>query len=130
MKLQNIRGDKMFEYRCKLDRVVDGDTVDLRVDLGFNIHIKERFRLANIDAPESRTRNREEKKKGLASTAFLEGLLDTISMKVKTDKDAKGKYGRWIGTIYVSESEDPKLLDWMDVNTMMIESGYAVFKKY
>lgn len=120
----------MFEYRCKLDRVVDGDTVDLVIDLGFHISIKERFRLAKIDAPESRTLNREEKKKGLASTAFLEGLLDTISMKVKTDKDTKGKYGRWIGTIFVSESEDPKLLDWVDVNMMMVESGYAVLKEY
>jgi len=121
----------VFEYKCKLQRVVDGDTVDLWVDLGFSIHIKERFRLARIDAPESRTKDLEEKKRGLAATEFLKGLLKGKSLKVTTEKDKKGKFGRWIGTIYVADKyafEHSK--DWMEVNTLMVSNGHAIFKEY
>lgn len=121
----------MFEYRCELSRVVDGDTVDLIVDLGFNVNVKERFRLLGIDAPESRTRDLEEKQLGIASTNFLKLLLKAKSMKVTTKKDKKGKYGRWIGTLYIADRyafEATK--DWQNVNEMMVLNGHAVFQDY
>lgn len=121
----------MFEYRCELSRVVDGDTVDLWIDLGFNIRIHERFRLAKINAPESRTKDLQEKIRGQAATIFLEEQLTrAFFIKVRTEKDKKGKYGRWIGTLYVCATHNPSEHDWTDVNTMMVEIGHAVFQDY
>lgn len=121
----------MFEYRCELSRVVDGDTVDLWVDLGFNIRVHERFRLAMIDAPESRTRDLAEKIRGQDATAFLVKQLTTaFFIKVRTEKDKKGKYGRWIGTLYTCATHDPADNDWMEVNSLMVSKGHAIFKDY
>ena len=121
----------MFEYRCSLSRVVDGDTVDLWVDLGFNIRVHERFRLAMIDAPESRTRDLAEKLRGQEATAFLEKKLNgSFFLKVRTEKDKKGKYGRWIGTIYITHTHDPADNDWVEINSLMVSKGHAVFKDY
>jgi len=126
----------MFEYKCMLSRVVDGDTVDLWVDLGFNIRVHERFRLAMINAPESRTKDLVEKKKGIAASEYLHDLLtspEAAFMKVRTEKDKKGKFGRWIGTLYIGEANNfgpPTDNDWMEVNTLMVTNGHAVFKDY
>lgn len=124
---------EMYEYKCKIARVVDGDTVDLFVDLGFNIIIKERFRLEGINAPESRTRDLEEKKRGLLATEHLE-ILTTQSthLKIRTAKDGKGKYGRWLGTIYGSchMAEDPDPDSWLNLNLKMIDDGHAVKVDY
>jgi len=88
----------MYKYACELDRVVDGDTVDLFVDLGFNIAHKIRTRLLDYDAPETRTRDLAEKARGYAAKAYAEELLTNAeSLIVHTHKT--GKYGRWLADI-------------------------------
>ena len=106
----------MYEYKIKeVDKVVDGDTVDLNIDLGFNLTKKERVRLAGIDTPESRTRDLKEKELGIEAKEFLERRLsDGENLKVKTEKD--GKYGRMLGWIYISET---------NINKEMVQRGYA-----
>tara|TARA_R100000458_G_C8276005_1_gene251182 strand:+ start:919 stop:1308 length:390 start_codon:yes stop_codon:yes gene_type:complete len=106
----------MYEYAVKeIVKVVDGDTVDIIIDLGFDLSKKERVRLAGIDTPESRTRDLEEKKLGLEAKEFLERrLMDCVKLIVKTEKD--GKYGRMLGWFYCSQ---------ININTEMVERGYA-----
>ena len=89
----------MYEYKCKIRRIVDGDTVDVDIDLGFgNWMMNKRVRLAGIDAPESRTSDAEEKPFGFAATQFVEDLLPVGSIQVlKSHRDETGKYGRIIG---------------------------------
>ena len=113
----------MWTYRCKLRRVVDGDTVDVDIDLGFGIwQMNERVRIMGIDTPESRTRDKIEKKFGLAAKAKLKSLLGpnpvlqtTISKK---GEDMKGKFGRILG--------DFILEDGRKVTEVLIEEGHAV----
>ena len=106
----------MYEYAIKeVVRVVDGDTIDIIIDLGFSLTKKERVRLAGIDAPESRTTDLEEKKMGLESKEFLTRRLnDCVNLKVKTETD--GKSGRMLGWIYCGET---------NINEEMIYRGYA-----
>ena len=106
----------MYEYKIKeVVKVVDGDTVDLNIDLGFNLTKKERVSLAGIDTPESRTRDLKEKELGIEAKEFLERRLsDGENLKVKTEKD--GKYGRMLGWIYISET---------NINKEMVQRGYA-----
>ena len=108
----------MYEYRVKeVVRVVDGDTVDLMLDLGFNLYKKERCRVAGIDTPESRTRDKKEKKYGLEAKAFLQGVLENAeNLSVKTEKE--GKFGRMLGWIHASNIDG-------SVNQLMIEAGHA-----
>ena len=96
----------MYEYRCKIDRVVDGDTVDVDIDLGFGIWLrKERVRLYGIDTPECRTRDLEEKKYGLAAKSFVQDLLPVGSMQtLRTRKDDKEKFGRILGEFVVCDA--------------------------
>ena len=91
-----------YVYRCSVTRVVDGDTVDADIDLGFDIIYRDRIRLMGIDTPESRTRNRKEKALGLASKARLKELIKAGKKEVvlKTSKEGKGKFGRILGTLY------------------------------
>lgn len=117
----------MYEYKVEVDRVVDGDTVDLFVDLGFSIKLKERFRLFGINAPESRTRDLEEKKRGLAATEFLKTLVHGAdSLTVVTSKDSKGKYGRFLGTLYLNRGEPEE----MNINDEMVVLGHAIYQEY
>ena len=106
----------MYEYAVKqIVKVVDGYTVDIIIDLGFDLSKKERVRLAGIDTPESRTRDLEEKKLGLEAKEFLERrLMECAKLIVKTEKD--GKYGRMLGWLYCSQ---------ININTEMVERGYA-----
>ena len=106
----------MYTYFVsKIDRVVDGDTVDVIIDLGFNLTKKERVRLAGIDTPESRTRDLEEKAMGLEAKDHLVDLLEhSERLIVKTEKD--GKYGRMLGTIWCGV---------MNINEEMVSRGYA-----
>ena len=89
----------MFEYSCTIVRVVDGDTVDVDIDLGFGMWMKkQRIRFYGIDTPESRTRDLEEKKYGLIAKAFVEASLPVGSTRTLTTvKDKTGKYGRILG---------------------------------
>lgn len=98
--------------------MVDGDTVDAMVDLGFGIFKKERFRLLGIDAPEKRGATRED---GEAAKAFLEVLLAKLTpISIKTKKDKQGKYGRYLGTL--CGLQDGRLID---INFQMIQAGHA-----
>jgi micrococcal nuclease len=111
----------MYEYSAEVLRVVDGDTVDVLFDCGFSTFRKERVRLHGIDAPESRTRDKEEKVKGLAAKARLQELIKNTSKKViiKTELDKKGKYGRILGVIWDKDKKK-------NFNELLISEGHAV----
>ena len=111
----------MYEYRTKVSRVVDGDTVDVDIDLGFGVWLrKERIRLLGIDTPESRTRDKEEKKYGLAAKEFLKKALGTSPI-LKTTKDGKGKFGR-ILVEFIVEVEDNRI----NINQLLVDNYHAV----
>ena len=102
----------MYEYRCKLVKVIDGDTMDIDIDLGFNVWLKnERVRLHGIDTPESRTRDLEEKKYGLAAKQYAIKFLDDEWLTLKINKyDSKGKFGRILGELWrTSEFADQSI---------------------
>ena len=113
----------MYEYRCKVVKIIDGDTVDVDIDLGFGVWLKkERIRMFGIDTPESRTRDLEEKKYGLAAKAYITKLLDDEGgIVLKTRKDAEGKYGRILGELW-------RTTDFADtsINELMIKNHHAV----
>ena len=96
----------MHEYKCTILRVVDGDTVDVDIDLGFGVWMrKQRIRLYGIDTPESRTRDKEEKKFGLLAKYYVERFLPVGSnATLVTEKDGKGKFGRILGKFKVFDS--------------------------
>ena len=115
----------MYEYRCKVIRVIDGDTVDVDIDLGFDIIIKgERVRIMGIDTPESRTRDKVEKKFGLASKARLKELIGGKSGPIlktqinRKGEDMRGKFGRILGDFV---TDDGRL-----VTDILVEEGHAV----
>lgn len=110
----------MYEYRCKIVHIVDGDTVDVDIDLGFGVWLhKERVRLFGIDTPESRTRDLEEKKYGLAAKAFVEKHMPLNSMQIlRTEKDKTGKFGRILGAFVVNGNQN--------LNELMIQKHHAV----
>ena len=113
----------MYEYRCKVVRVVDGDTVDVDIDLGFGVvYANQRVRLYGIDTPESRTRDKTEKRFGKLASRFLSEKLGD-SCTLRTRLDGKGKFGRILGEFLVydhlTDSE-------MTVNDMMIREHLAV----
>ena len=113
----------MYEYRCKIKKVVDGDTVDIDIDLGFDIVLTDqRVRLYGIDTPESRTRDKTEKVYGLAAKKFLKEALGKDGT-LKTHKDAKGKFGRILGEFIVY---DPETDAYRSVNQIMIDKHLAV----
>jgi micrococcal nuclease len=106
----------MHEYRCKVVKIIDGDTVDVDIDLGFGVWMrKQRIRMYGIDTPESRTRDLEEKKYGLAAKEFLTGMLnDPKGIILKTHKDGKGKFGRILGEMWrTSDFADQSINDYM-----------------
>lgn len=111
----------MYEYYVrKVENVVDGDTIDVLIDLGFDILFQSRVRLAGIDTPESRTKDLKEKALGLESKEYLKkALKDAKSVVIKTEKmDSSEKYGRILGWVYVNG-------DTVSLNDMMINDGYA-----
>lgn len=91
----------MYSYNATLVRVIDGDTVDAMIDLGFEVWVKKRIRLNGIDAPETRTKDLEEKTRGLATKARLQQLLEQNDGKFVLDSQGVGKYGRCLGYIYI-----------------------------
>jgi micrococcal nuclease len=115
-------GEKvMYEYYVrKVENVVDGDTIDVLIDLGFDILFQSRVRLAGIDTPESRTKDLKEKALGLESKEYLKkALKDAKSVVIKTEKmNSTEKFGRILGWIYVNG-------DTVSLNDMMINDGYA-----
>jgi micrococcal nuclease len=115
-------GEKiMYEYYVrKVENVVDGDTIDVLIDLGFDILFQSRVRLAGIDTPESRTKDLAEKALGLEAKEYLKkSLKDSKSVVIKTEKmDSSEKYGRILGWVYVDGNT-------VSLNDMMINDGYA-----
>ena len=112
----------MFEYRCKLIKVIDGDTIDIDIDLGFGVWLRnQRIRMYGIDTPESRTRDLEEKKYGLAAKAFLTEMLDDSHLILKTHKDERGKFGRILGEVWRTTNFADQ-----SINNYMIEKHHAV----
>ena len=113
----------MYEYKCKVKRVVDGDTMDVVIDLGFDIFHSCRVRLAGIDTPESRTRDLDEKARGKLSKAYLKESIKGRKVVLKTKlKDSRGKFGRVIAEVWV-EFEKGSL---RNVNELMIKECHAV----
>jgi len=108
----------------EINRVVDGDTIDVTIDLGFDLFKKERVRVAGVDTPEKRTRNLEEKELGIHATNWLKKQLeDTIAgdeeLIIRTElKGGVGKYGRLLGWLYIGD-------DNISINEQMIAEGYA-----
>ena len=108
----------MYEYRCEITRVVDGDTVDAIIDLGFDVSYKSRVRLYGIDTPESRTRDLDEKARGKLAGKFLaDAILHADKLVIQTKLDKKGKFGRVLGVI---------VADGVDLNQAMIDNYLAV----
>jgi micrococcal nuclease len=111
----------MFEYYVKkVSKVVDGDTIDVDIDLGFDISFSSRVRLAGIDTPESRTTDKMEKALGLECKEYLKKAIDSSkSVVIKTEKmDSSEKYGRILGWVFLDGSE-------VSINQKMINEGYA-----
>ena len=96
----------MFEYNCIIERVVDGDTVDVRVDVGFDIWTRQRVRLLGIDTPESRTRDLREKKFGKLATARVQELLPVGSKQLIEVTTGRGKYGRYLADFAVNHVDE------------------------
>jgi len=117
----------MYEYKVKsIDHIVDGDTFDCTIDLGFDVSIKIRVRMYGINTPESRTRDLEEKARGLESKQRLIQLLNVGSkgqdnLILQTKK--KGKYGRYLGIVLRKRKDDEELLN---INQRLIDEGFAV----
>ena len=114
-----------YNFRVvKINRVVDGDTIDVTIDLGFDLFKKERVRIAGVDTPEKRTRDLEEKALGIDATNWLKKKLeDTIAgedeLSIRTELvGGMGKYGRLLGWLYIGE-------DLISLNELMIDEGYA-----
>ena len=115
-----------YNFRVtEINRVLDGDTIDVTIDLGFDLYKKERVRIAGVDTPEKRTRNLEEKALGIDATNWLKKKLeDTISgdgdeLSIRTELvGGVGKYGRLLGWLYINDEE-------VSLNEQMITEGYA-----
>ena len=115
-----------YNFRVtKIDKVLDGDTIDVTIDLGFDLYKKERVRIAGVDTPEKRTRDLEEKALGIDATNWMKGTLtDTVEnspneLTIRTELvGGVGKYGRLLGWLYVGDSD-------ISLNEQMIAEGYA-----
>ena len=114
-----------YNFRViKINRVVDGDTIDVTIDLGFDLYKKERVRVAGVDTPEKRTRDLEEKALGLDATNWMKEKLDAAvkgedDLVIRTELvGGMGKYGRLLGWLYIGDEE-------LSLNEKMIEEGYA-----
>ena len=113
----------MYEYKIsRLNQIVDGDTIDVDIDLGFDISLNKRVRLAGIDTPETHTKDANEKKLGLEAKEWLKLQLkdkEAEYIRIKTEKpDSTEKYGRILGWLYIDN-------DTISINEKMIQQGYA-----
>lgn len=109
----------MYTYKARLIRVIDGDTVDAEIDLGFGVFMKQRVRLYGINTPESRTKDLDERERGLASKARLTELLPREFI-VETILNKRGKFGRILGVLYVQENDTR-----ININETLVNEGHA-----
>ena len=112
----------MYTYNIEVLRVVDGDTIDAKIDLGFDVSVKKRVRFLGINTPESRTRDKEEKKRGLAAKARVQELLDEAS-EIQLTSHGVGKFGRCLGELNLCNDDG---LTMTNLNNKLIEEGHAV----
>ena len=110
----------MYTYTITLDRVIDGDTVDAMIDLGFDVHIKKRIRFMGINTPESRTRDLEEKARGLAPKDRVKELLEECNC-ITLQSHGSGKYGRCLGELFIELNDET-----VNLNQLLISEGHAV----
>ena len=113
-----------YIYRAKLDRVVDGDTIDALIDVGFDIWVKKRIRYKGIDTWESRTKDLDEKKLGIAAKERNKELLESVSSKpgyFRLKSHGVGKYGRVLGEILIKDTEGREY----NINQTLIDEGHA-----
>ena len=115
----------MYTYKIKLDRVIDGDTIDAEIDLGFDISTKKRIRFIGINTRESRTRDLEEKARGLAAKDRLKNLLEGANT-IQLISHGVGKYGRCLGELHVDMVDGKESLTLINVNELLIKEGHAV----
>jgi micrococcal nuclease len=111
---------EMFEYSAKVVKVVDGDTIDFEVDLGFGIKKVDRFRLSGINTPEMRG---PEKEAGRAAKMFVIGMLEGARITIFTKKDKQGKYGRYLADVWIVSLAE-------SLNDLLVETGHAVEVNY
>ena len=116
----------MYNYNARCTRVVDGDTIDATIDLGFGVSIDKRIRLAGINAPESRTRNKVEKKLGLAAKERLIEMLDGAANCFELESTELGKYGRVLGRLHINKLAGKDVLTQICINDSLVKEGYAV----
>ena len=112
----------MYEYDAEILRVIDGDTLVALIDVGFNIHIKSTLRLYGINTPEKRTRNLEEKVKGIAATERVEELLKECDNKVRLNSHGIGKFGRCLAEISLKTKGGESI----NLNRRLLDEGHAV----
>ena len=116
--------DALYKYLANVTYVYDGDTITVDMDLGLKTWVhNEKLRLARINTPELRG---DEREAGLKSRDFLRELIDGKEIFVSTEKDKKGKYGRFIAEIWLEKTPN----EWTNVNDLLVEKGYAEYKSY
>ena len=106
----------MYIYRALCVKVIDGDTIDAFIDLGFDLWIRKRIRLFGINTPETRTKNLEEKQKGIAANGFLKLTLEKNNYEFTLISRGVGKFGRCLGEIFIND---------MNVNQLLLQEGHA-----
>tara|TARA_Y100001938_G_scaffold148409_1_gene232038 strand:+ start:1511 stop:1882 length:372 start_codon:yes stop_codon:yes gene_type:complete len=115
----------MYTYNIELIRCIDGDTVDAYIDLGFSVKVKKRIRLHGINTPESRTRDLEEKARGLAAKNRLKAILEGAK-SIQLNSFGVGKYGRCLGELHVDMLDGKECITLTNVNQLLITEGHAV----
>jgi micrococcal nuclease len=115
----------MYNYKISLLRVVDGDTIDAEIDLGFDIKVKKRVRFMGMNAPESRTKDLEEKARGLAAKDRLKNLLEGANT-IQLTSHGVGKYGRCLGELCIDVVDGQEKVTLENVNQLLIKEGHAV----
>ncbi len=115
----------MYSYKINLLRVVDGDTIDAEIDLGFDIKVKKRIRFMGINTPESRTRNLEEKARGLAAKDRVKQLLEGCE-NINLKSHGVGKFGRCLGEIFLDRVDGSEKLTLVSLNELLISENHAV----
>ena len=115
----------MYVYKAKLDRVVDGDTIDVHIDLGFSVSVKKRVRFVGINAPESRTRDLKEKARGLAAKDRVKAIL-AENPSFTLESTEIGKYGRVLGKIHLNVLDGVECLTQICLNEQLVKENHAV----
>ena len=115
----------MYSYHIELIRCIDGDTIDAYIDLGFSVKVKKRIRLVGINTPESRTRDLEEKARGLAAKERLKNILEGAK-SIQLNSHGVGKYGRCLGELHIDRLDGKDCITLKNVNELLISEGHAV----